>query len=63
MRFTQVKRDKNVIFFVFLKKMKNGDPSLRKKRRTIRLVIMLNMYVLSFVLLHTNYIIAHIHIS
>ena len=63
MRFTQVKRDKNVNFLCVLKKMKNGDPSLRKKRRTIRLVIMLNMYVLSFILLHTNYIIAHIHIS
>ena len=63
MRFTQVKRDKNVNFLSVLKKMKNGNPSLRKKRRTIRLVIMLNMYVLSFVLLHTNYIIAHIHIS
>ena len=63
MRFTQVKRDKNVNFLSVLKKMKNGNPSLRKKRRTIRLVIMLNMYVLSFILLHTNYIIAHIHIS
>ena len=64
MRFTQVKRDKNVNFLcVFEENEKWRSFNCGKKRRTIRLVIMLNMYVLSFILLHTNYIIAHIHIS